>query len=34
MGILSILYGNQNMISSDYTPQINYYPKHVFCGPR
>lgn len=25
MGILSILSGNQKIISSDYTPQINYY---------
>lgn len=32
MGILSILSGNQKIISSDYTPQINYYLSMFFVA--
>lgn len=32
MGILSILSGNQKVVSSDYTPQINYYLSMIFVA--
>lgn len=32
MGILSILSGNQKMISSDYSPQINSYLSLYFVA--